>query len=203
MLKIAVLGSTRGTDLQAIIDAIETGKLTDVEISVVISNKEEAYILERASQHDIPAMFISGKDKTREEFDQEVMKILDDKGVGLVLLIGYMRFISKPFVDKWKNKVMNVHPSLLPKYAGGMDKGVHETVLIAGEKETGCTIHFVDEGADTGPIIIQKVCQIELDETVDTLKAKVQKLEGEAFIEAIGLFRDGKIEVKEDKVVIK
>jgi phosphoribosylglycinamide formyltransferase 1 len=203
ILKIAVLGSTKGTDLQAIIDAIDTGKLIDVEISIVISNKEEAYILQRAEQYDIPALFISGKDRTREEFDTEVMRILDEKGIGLVLLIGYMRFISKGFVDKWSNKIMNVHPSLLPKYAGGMDKGVHETILAAGEKETGCTIHFVDEGADTGPIIIQKKCDIEFGETIDTLKEKVQKLEGIAFIEVIELFRDGKIKVIDNKVIIE
>lgn len=202
MLNIGVLGSTRGTDLQAIIDAIESGKLKDVKISVVISNKQDAYILERARKHNLKAVFIEQKGKTREEFDREVMKLLDEENVGLVLLIGYMKFISKEFVDKWRNKVMNVHPSLLPKYAGGMDKSVHQMVLEAGEKETGMTIHFVDEGADTGPIILQKKCRIEPDETVDSLKEKVQRLEGEGFIEAIELFRDNKLKVKDNKVAI-
>lgn len=202
MLNIAVLGSTRGTDLQAIIDAIESGKLKDVKISVVISNKEEAYILERAKKHNLEAVFISQKDKTREEFDLEVMKILDEKKVDLVLLIGYMRFLSNEFVDKWRNKIMNVHPSLLPKYAGGMDKNVHKTVLDAGEKESGMTIHFVDEGVDSGPIILQKKCNIEDNETVDSLKEKVQKLEGDGFIEAIELFRDNKIKVEDNTVTV-
>jgi len=105
LLNIGVLGSTRGTDLQAIIDAIESGKLTDVKISVVISNKQDAYILERAKKHNLKSVFIDGKDKTREEFDREAMKLLDEEKVELVLLIGYMRFISKEFVDKWPNKV--------------------------------------------------------------------------------------------------
>jgi phosphoribosylglycinamide formyltransferase 1 len=130
------------------------------------------------------------------------MKILDEKKVELILLIGYMRFISKDFVEKWRNKIMNVHPSLLPKYAGGMDKNVHELVLKNKEKETGMTIHFVDEGADSGPIILQKKCIIAPDETVDTLKNKVQKLEGEGFIEAIKLFSEKKLKIVGNKVII-
>jgi phosphoribosylglycinamide formyltransferase-1 len=195
------LGSTRGTDLQAIIDAIKNKKL-DASIEIVISNKADAYILERARNYKIPALFIEQKGKTREEFDREVMKVLDEKNVDLVLLIGYMRFISKEFVDKWRNRVMNVHPSLLPKFAGGMDKNVHQAVLDCGEKETGMTIHFVDEGADSGPIILQKKCKIDENETVDSLKEKVQKLEGEGFIEAIRFYAEGKIKVERNKVII-
>ena len=202
LLNIAVLGSTKGTDLQAVIDAIESGKLADVKISVVISNKQDAYILERARKHNIKSVFVDSANKTREEFDREIMKILDKENVGLVLLIGYMRFISREFVGKWRNKVINVHPSLLPKYAGGMDKNVHKAVLDAGEKETGMTIHFVDEGADTGPVILQKKCSIGPDETVDSLKEKVQQLEGDGFIEAIKLFRDNKLRVKGNAVRI-
>ncbi len=203
MLNIAVLGSTRGTDLQAIIDAIESGKLKGVKISVVISNKKDAYILERARKHNLKAVFIEAKDKTREEFDREVMKILNDEKIDLVLLIGYMRFISNEFVDKWRNKIINVHPSLLPKFAGGIDKNVHKTVLDAKEKESGMTIHFVDEGVDSGPIILQKKCYIEPDETVDSLKEKVQKLEGKGFIEVLKLFRDNKVNVKGKKVMVE
>jgi len=184
MTRLAILGSTKGTDMQAIIDAIAKKEL-DASIEIVISNKNNAYILERARKHNIEAIYISQKGKTREEFDQEAMKILDKKNIDLVLLIGYMRFLSKEFVSKWRGRVMNVHPSLLPAFAGGMDANVHEEVLKSGAKETGCTIHFVDEGADTGPIIAQKKCKIEPNETIESLKTKVQKLEGEAFIEAI------------------
>ena len=195
-MKIAVLGSTRGTDLQYIIDAIESGKLTDAEISAVISNKKDAGILERARKHNITAVFIDSSGKSREDFDKEIIKILEEKGVELVLLIGYMRFISKPFVEKYRNRIMNIHPSLLPAFAGGMDKNVHAAILEHGCKVTGCTLHFVDEGADTGPIIIQKAASIGEDDNVDSLKEKVQKLEGEALIEGIGLFRDKKLKVE-------
>ncbi len=201
MIRIGVLGSTRGTDLQAIIDAINSGMLK-ANIAVVISNKEDAYILERARKHNIEAVFINPKDKTREEFDREVMKILDEKNVDLVLLIGYMRFISNEFVEKWRNKVMNIHPSLLPAFGGGMDKNVHRAVLEHGCKVTGCTLHFVDETPDGGPIIIQKAIPVEEDDTVDSLKAKVQKLEGEALIEAIKLFDEGRLKVEGRRVHI-
>lgn len=177
--------------MQAIIDATETKRL-DATIEIVISNKPDAYILERARIHGIEARFIESKGKTREAFDQEVMAILDEKKIDLVLLIGYMRFLSPLFVDRWRNKIMNVHPSLLPVFAGGMDLNVHQAVLDAGVPETGCTIHYVDEGADTGPIITQKKCTVEPGETAETLKAKVQKLEGEAFIEAIQMFEKSK-----------
>ena len=184
-MNIAVLGSTKGTDLQAIIDAKATGKLQNINIAIVISNKKDAFILQRANNANLETLFIDPENKTREEFDREVMKVLDEKQVDLVLLIGYMRFISKEFVDKWSRKVINVHPSLLPKFAGGMDKNVHQAVLDAKETETGMTIHYVDEGADSGEIILQKSCKIEPNETVDSLKEKVQKLEGEGFVEVL------------------
>jgi len=181
---LAVLGSTNGTDLQAILDAINNGEL-DAEVSVAISNRENAYILERAKNHNVPAVFISHKGKTREEFDAEMTTVLKEHAVDLVLLIGFMRILSAEFCREWKNRILNVHPSLLPKYAGGMDTDVHEEVLKNGDVETGCTIHFVTEDVDGGPILIQKKCTVEPDDTIETLKAKVQKLEGEAFVEAI------------------
>ncbi|TAN34260.1 phosphoribosylglycinamide formyltransferase [Patescibacteria group bacterium] len=189
MIKLAVLGSTRGTDMQAIVDAIERKEL-NAKIEVVVSNKLDAYILERARRHGLEAVFAdmrreSGEKKTREEFDAEVLKILEAKQVDLVLLIGYMRILSPTFVRKYKGRILNVHPSLLPDFAGGMDMDVHAEVIKAGVKETGCTIHLVDEGVDTGEIILQKRCAVEPTDTADTLKAKVQKLEGEAFVEVL------------------
>jgi len=194
-LKLGVLASTRGTDLQAIIDAIESGGL-DAEIAIVISNKKDAYALERARKHGIEELFIDPSGKTREEFDRVVSRELDARGVELIALIGYMRYLSRWFVNKYKNKIMNVHPSLLPAFAGGMDLNVHKAVLDRGCKVSGCTIHFVDEGADTGPIIIQKPASIEENETVDTLRDKVQELEKQAFVEAIQLFGEGKLKVE-------
>ena len=189
-LKLGVLGSTKGTDLQAILDAISSGEL-DAEISIVLSNRKKAYILERAENHNVPALFMSQKDKTREEFDSEMTTILIKHKVDLVLLIGFMRILSAEFCREWGDKLLNVHPSLLPKYAGGMDTNVHEEVLKNGEAETGCTIHFVTDEVDGGPILIQKKCTVDFDDTVSTLKAKVQKLEGEAFVEAIKLIQSG------------
>tara|TARA_B100000315_G_scaffold59327_1_gene53849 strand:+ start:678 stop:1262 length:585 start_codon:yes stop_codon:yes gene_type:complete len=189
MIKLGVLGSTNGTDLQTILDSIASGELVG-EISVVLSNRKNAYILERAKNHNVPAFFLSHKEKSREEFDAEMTAILKEHAVDLVLLIGFMRILSTKFCQEWRDKLLNVHPSLLPKYAGGMDTNVHEEVLKNGDTETGCTIHFVTDEVDGGPILIQKKCNIEPNETVDTLKTKVQQLEGIAFIEAIQLIQN-------------
>ncbi|MBT3300289.1 MAG: phosphoribosylglycinamide formyltransferase [Candidatus Marinimicrobia bacterium] len=184
MIKLGVIGSTNGTDLQAILDAIASGEL-DSDVSVVLSNRKNAYILERAENHSVPAVFISHKDKSRETFDAEMTAILKSHNVELVLLIGFMRILSTEFCQEWRDKLLNVHPSLLPKYAGGMDTNVHEEVLKNGETETGCTIHFVTDDVDGGPILVQKKCNVDSDDTIETLKTKVQELEGQAFIEAI------------------
>jgi len=189
MIKLGVLGSTNGTDLQTILDSIASGELIG-EVSVVLSNRKNAYILERAKNHNVPAFFLSHKEKSREEFDAEMTAILKEHAVDLVLLIGFMRILSTKFCQEWRDKLLNVHPSLLPKYAGGMDTNVHEDVLKNGDAETGCTIHFVTDEVDGGPILIQKKCNIEPNETVDTLKTKVQQLEGTAFIEAIQLIQN-------------
>ena len=191
MIRLGVLGSTRGTDLGAILSAINNKKLV-AEVSVVISNRENAYILTRAKNHNVPSFFISHKDKSREEFDRDVTTILKQYNVELVLLIGFMRILSAEFCQAWRNRVLNVHPSLLPKYAGGMDMNVHEEVLKNGDRETGCTIHFVTETVDDGPVLVQRRCTVETNETMATLKLKVQALEGGAFIEAIQLIQNNK-----------
>lgn len=184
MIKLGVLGSTKGTDLQKIIETEKLGQLK-AELSVVISNKKDAYILERAKAYNIPAIHISLKNKTREMFESRVTLVLEKYHVDLILLIGFMRILSAEFCQTWKNKIINVHPSLLPKYSGGMDSSVHEQVLKSKDIESGCTIHYVTEQVDAGQIIMQKRCQIEKNETVETLKSKVQQLEGEAFVQVI------------------
>lgn len=194
-VKIGILASTKGTDMQALIDKISEKSL-DAVIKVVISNKKDSYALERARKHGIEALFIDPTGKTREEFDREVALELEKRGVELVLLIGYMRYLSREFVEKYRNRIINVHPSLLPAFAGGMDLNVHQAVLDYGCKITGCTIHFVDEGADTGPIIIQKAVPVEENDTADSLKEKVQKLEKEGLVEAVKLFGEGKLKVE-------
>ena len=201
MLRLGILASTKATDLQAVIDAIDSKKLNAV-ISVVVSSKQDAYALERARSHNIKAFFIDSKGKEREQYDREIAKVLDENKADLILLIGYMRFLSHWFVNKYKNRIINIHPSLLPKYAGGMDRDVHAEVLKNREKVTGATLHFVDEGADTGPIIMQKEVKIEKNETADSLKEKVQKAEQEIIVKAIDLFEKKKIKVEGKKVKI-
>ncbi|MFH1851835.1 MAG: phosphoribosylglycinamide formyltransferase [Candidatus Neomarinimicrobiota bacterium] len=193
-VKLAIIGSTKGTDLQAIIDAIGAGRL-DAAVEIVISNRAQAYILERAENHGIDHVYISHKGKSREEFDAGMTVVLRKHQVDLVLLIGFMRILSAEFCREWAGKVLNVHPSLLPKYAGGMDTNVHEEVLANHETETGCTIHLVTAEVDGGPIIIRKKCTVTPDDTPDSLKAKVQKLEGDAFIDVIDRYaKTGKLE---------
>ena len=188
MIKLGVIGSTNGTDLQAVLDAIAYGELV-AKVSVVISNNEKAHILDRAKNHDIPAVFIPHRGKTREEFDNEMTAVLKNNQIDLILLIGFMRILSSEFCREWQDRLLNVHPSLLPKYGGGMDTSVHEEVLKNGDAVTGCTIHFVTEDVDGGPILIQKKCDVVQNDTIDSLKTKVQALEGRAFIEAIQLIQ--------------
>ena len=189
MIRLGVIGSTSGTDLQFILDAIGSGKLNAV-VSVVISNQKSAYILERANRHNVPAVFISHQGKEREIFDEEIDGVLKAHAVDLVLLIGFMRILSPEFCDIWRERLLNVHPSLLPKYAGGIDSNVHREVLKNGDAETGCTIHFVTDEVDGGPILIQKKCAVTAEDTVELLKTKVQALEGQALIEAIQLIQN-------------
>lgn len=188
MINLAILGSTRGTDLQAIIDAIERNEL-NAKIEIVISNKPDAYILERAKKHNLKTACIEKvEDETRENYDQKLITQLSNHPIDLIILIGWMRILSPIFIQTFKNKIINVHPSLLPKFAGGMDLDVHAEVLKAHETETGCTVHLVDEGVDTGKILIQKKCAILPSDTAKSLKEKVQKLEGEALVEVIKSF---------------
>ena len=184
MIRLGVLGSTNGTDLQVILESVKAKKINAI-VNVVISNKKNAYILKRGQNHGLPSIFINHKDKKRESFDSELTSMLEKYNVEYILLIGFMRILSSTFCKRWKHKIINVHPSLLPKYSGGMDMNIHEQVIKNGDKESGCTIHFVTEQLDRGPILIQKKCKVNTNETPETLKVKVQGLEGIAFIEAI------------------
>lgn len=184
MMRLGVLGSTRGTLMLNLIDAISQ-QILSAEISIVLSNKKDALILENAKKHGLQAQFIDIANTTRDSYDAKITEILKKHQVDLVVLIGFMRILSKNFVESWANKIINVHPSLLPAFAGKMDKQVHQAVLDAKINETGCSVHYVTEEVDTGPIIIQKKCEVLADDTVDQLKARVQSLEGAALIEAI------------------
>lgn len=183
-LKLAVLGSTRGTNLQAIIDAI-SNKNIEVEIAVVVSNRKSSYILQRAQAYNIPNKFIGAKGLTRQEYDQLVVEQLQKYNPDLVLLIGFMRILSPIFIQAFEGKILNIHPSLLPKHAGLMDLDVHQSVIDAGEGVSGCTIHQVTEEVDGGDIVLQLKCDVTENDTAESLKEKVQALESKAWIEVI------------------
>jgi phosphoribosylglycinamide formyltransferase 1 len=183
-LRVGVLGSTRGTALQGVLDSIAAGSL-NAELVVVISDRPTAPILDRARLYKVPEVFLDPTGLTREAYDQLVTAALRKAGAEIVLLIGYMRILSDTFVDEWRGRLLNVHPSLLPAFAGMMNRKVHEAVLASGVAETGCTIHQVTEEVDGGPIVLQKRCPVLPGDTVDSLKDRVQALEQSAFVEVL------------------
>ncbi len=193
--RIGVLASTKGTDLQAIIDELQAGKMPGIELAIVVSSKKNAFALQRAQQQGFKAVFVDPKGKSREEYDQELSDVLKKHDVDLVVLIGYMRILSSGFVKKFPRRIINVHPALMPKFSGRgyFGSNVHEEILQAKEKESGCTIHFVDEGVDTGEIILQKKVKIGSKETPQSLKEKVQALEKKCYPEVIRRFARGEI----------
>jgi len=177
-LNIAILASGNGTIIPAI--------TKEFSIKLVISNKADAPVLINAAKLGITVMY--AKD------EHQISDILQQHDIDLILLIGYMKILSPEFVDTWKNKILNVHPSLLPEFAGLMNLKVHQAVIEAGKKQTGCTVHLVDATVDGGSIIVQKTCEVRADDTPETLKARVQALEGLAMVEAIKKFREEKHE---------
>jgi phosphoribosylglycinamide formyltransferase-1 len=183
-LKVGILGSTRGTALQGVLDALDTSAL-DIEIVLVASDKADAAILDRARSYDLHAEFIDPTGLQRDAYDELVSRTLRVAGAELVLMIGYMRIVSDAFVEQWQGRLLNVHPSLLPAFGGMTDKNVHAAVLDAGVAETGCTIHHVTAEVDGGPIVLQKRCWVRPDDTVETLKERVQTLEQAAFVEVL------------------
>lgn len=158
-----------------------------VELTVVISNKKDCYAIQRAREQGFKAIFIDPAEKTKEAFDEEMREILDQEKVDLIVLVGYMRILTTPFVRHFKNRIINIHPALLPKFGGKDFFGisVHKAVLASGDTETGMTIHFVDEGIDTGKIILQKKITIAPGETPESLKEKVLELEKKYYPEVI------------------
>jgi phosphoribosylglycinamide formyltransferase 1 len=185
-MRLGILGSTRGTHLSAIVEAIQQKRLS-ASIELVISNKSDAGMLARAASYGLPAQFIDPQGLTREEYDHQLSILLQQHAIDLIVLIGYMRILSTAFVTEWKNKIINVHPSLLPAFSGKMDLDVHRAVLAVGVKETGCTVHYVTEDVDAGPIILQKTCAVFENDTPESLKKRVQQLEAAAIVEAIGM----------------
>lgn len=200
MLKVAVLVSGGGTNLQAIIDAVNAGTITNAEISLVISNNKNAYALERAKNAGIASMCISPKDyETRELFHAALTETLKNAGVDLVVLAGYLVAIPEMLVKEFPNKIINIHPSLIPSFCGVGYYGlrVHEAALERGVKVTGATVHFVDCGMDTGPIILQKAVEIEDGDTPEVLQRRVmEQAEWIILPRAIDMIANGKIKQK-------
>ena len=192
-LRVGVLASGRGSNLQAIIDASEAGKLEAVVV-VVLSDKSDVYALERASRHAIPGVFVDPKSHaSREAFDKALIAALTEHQVELVCLAGYMRVLTGAFIDHFRHRVMNIHPALLPSFPG---LHAQRQALRHGVKFSGCTVHFADEGVDTGPIIIQAVVPVFDDDSEETLAARILTYEHQIYPRAIQLYAEGRLHVR-------
>lgn len=207
MLKMAVLVSGGGTNLQAIMDAIDNGTITNAKIDIVISNNKNAFALERAARHGIPTRCISPRDyNSREQFNEELLWALLDREIDLVVLAGCLVVIPEKMVDAFPNRIINVHPSLIPSFCGTGFYGlkVHEEALRRGVKITGATVHFVDKGTDTGPIILQKAVEVKQDDTPKDLQLRVmEEAEWKILPRAIDLIANGKVEVSQGRVLLR
>lgn len=205
-MKIAVLVSGGGTNLQAIIDKIADGTITNTEIALVIANNEGAYALERAVNAGIEAECISPKNfPSREEFNVALTNRLVESGVDLVVLAGFLVNIPPMMVEKFPNRIINIHPSLIPSFCGKGFYGlhVHEGVLARGVKVTGATVHFVDDGTDTGPIILQKAVEVKQDDDPKSLQLRVmEQAEWNILPQAIDLIANGRVSVVDGRVII-
>jgi len=207
MLRIGVLVSGGGTNLQAVMDAMDAGKITGAEIAVVISNNAGAYALERAKNKGIEALLISPKDyDSREEFHEALLSALKERNLDLLVLAGYLVAIPPSIVQAFPMKIINIHPSLIPSFCGKGYYGlkVHEGVLKRGVKVTGATVHFVDEGTDTGPIILQKAVEVQPDDTPKTLQRRVmEQAEWQILPRAIDLIANDRLKIEDGLVTVK
>jgi phosphoribosylglycinamide formyltransferase-1 len=199
-VNIAVLVSGSGTNLQAIIDAVKSGYIP-ARIALVVSDKRGAFALQRAQKAGIETLILDKKDfATREDFDKEISKNLKKKDIGLVVLAGFMRLLSPAFIKEYRNRIVNVHPALLPAFKG--TRGIKDA-LEYGAKVTGVTVHFVDEELDNGPVILQRAVEVKGDDTEETLLGRVHAQEHKIYPEAIKLFVEGRLKVEGRKVRIK
>jgi len=196
--KIGVLISGGGTNLQSIIDNIDKGNING-EIKLIISNKRDAYGLERGKKAGIQSIFLSPSDYSDfQSYNRKLIEEFKKRDVELIVLAGYLKILSKDFVSEYKDRIINIHPSLIPSFCGKGYYGdrVHQAVLDYGCKITGATVHFVDEDADTGPIILQEAVRVHEDDTVESLQKKVLEIEHQILVEAVSLFCAGKLRVE-------
>jgi phosphoribosylglycinamide formyltransferase-1 len=199
-LSLGVLVSGNGTNLQSIIDHSRDGKI-DAKVEVVISDRKDAFALRRAERAGIPAFLVERKAfSSREEFEEKIISILKEYNVDLICLAGFLRILSPRFINEFKWRIMNIHPALLPSFPG-MD--AQKQAIEYGVKVSGCTVHFVDEGTDTGPIIVQTPVPVMESDTPDTLASRIMQEEVKAFPRAIQLFAEGRLEIKGRRVIIK
>ena len=207
MLRVAVMVSGGGTNLQAIIDAVESGRITNTELVAVVSNNKGAYALERAKKAGIKDVVVSPKDyDTREEFNKALIETVDSLKVDLIVLAGYLVVIPPEMIDKYENRIINIHPSLIPSFCGTGFYGlkVHEAALARGVKVVGATVHFVDKGTDTGPIILQKAVAVEEGDTPKIPQQRVmEQAEWILLPQAIDLIANDKVVVVDGRVVTK
>lgn len=201
--KIGVLISGGGTNLQSLIDIIKKGYIKG-SIKLIISNKEDAYGLERGREADIESIFINPALYNREDYDKKLIEEFKKRDVDLIVLAGYLRILSKDFITEYREKIINIHPSLIPSFCGKNYYGqrVHRAVLEYGCKITGATVHFVDENADTGPIILQEPVRVYDDDTIESLQKRVLEAEHKIFPEAVRLYCDGKLKIEGRQVKI-
>lgn len=206
MLNVVVLVSGGGTNLQAIIDAVESGAITNTKITGVISNNKNAYALERAKNHGVRGLCVSPKEyASREEFNEKFMETVDELKPDLIVLAGFLVVIPSAMIEKYRNRIINIHPSLIPSFCGTGFYGlkVHEAALARGVKVVGATVHFVDEGTDTGPIILQKAVEVQQGDTPEMLQRRVmEQAEWKIMPQAIDLIANGRVKVEDGKVKI-
>jgi phosphoribosylglycinamide formyltransferase-1 len=199
-LRLGVLASGRGSNLQSMMDAAAAGKIK-AEVAAVISDNKDAFALERARKAGIPALHVNPKNfGSKDEYERAIVKVLKEHDVQLVCLAGYMRIVGKVILDAFPNMVINIHPALLPSFPGLHGQ---QQAWEYGVKYSGCTVHFVDEGMDTGPIIIQAVVPVFDDDTADTLAARILEQEHMIYPEAIGLLAEGRLKLNGRKVLVK
>lgn len=201
--RIAVLASGSGSDLQSVIDGVEDGSI-DGRIVVVISDNEDAYALTRAEDHGIEPRYVSRKGLKREEHEEAVTAVIQEFDVDLIVLAGYIRILTPAFIVRHRGKMINIHPALLPLYGGPGMYGmhVHEAVLASGDEVSGCSVHFVDENVDGGPIIAQRTVPVLADDTAETLQARVLEEEHRLLPEVVGLIAAGRVTVDGDRVIV-
>ena len=205
-LRVVVMVSGGGTNLQAIIDSVKDGTITNAQIVGVISNNKNAYALKRAEENDIPSICVSPKDfETRDIFNEKLLEAVDSYEPDLIVLAGFLVVIPPEMIKKYENRMINIHPSLIPSFCGKGYYGlkVHEAALARGVKVVGATVHFVDEGTDTGPIILQKAVEVQQGDTPEVLQRRVmEQAEWKILPKAIDLIANGKVRVEDKKTVI-